>query len=172
MVFSVFLNFWMFLLTAFDSNLTFFLHFLKTIFVLWFMAVANSWRTGAWTSIDTAVSIWNFFRRHANMAPQSEEHCCLLGHRTNQLLGTVPLVIITQLQLQLQAGSWYQQQQAVMPYGSIQLCSYGRGRWIIQLYQSVFTDPLIDTNALSQYREINGKVHRTRHTDKSRIIVS
>jgi hypothetical protein len=33
----------------------------------------------------------------------------------------------------------------------------------------VFTDPLIDTNALSQFRENNAKAQKTRHTDKSRI---
>ena len=40
------------------------------------------------------------------------------------------------------------------------------------LTRTVFTDPLIDNNASSQYREINAKVQKTRHTDKSRVIVS
>jgi len=40
------------------------------------------------------------------------------------------------------------------------------------LTRTVFTDPLIDNNASSQYREINAKVQKTRHTDKSSVIVS
>jgi hypothetical protein len=137
MVFSVFLNFWMFLLTAFDSNLTFFTPFSEDHF---------------------STMVYGFWQFLKNGCMNKHWHCCLclsetsLGDmqtwhppsRCHNQRNTVAcwdtglincrapsLWLLSNYYCSCRFGTLTQQQQAVMPYGSIQLCRYGRGRWII-----------------------------------------